>query len=266
MNTRASEHRESDLETSDREVLEAFLRRTPIWSGYALGDLDEPHFERSRWFLEGEALALRYALGETVTLMTFGDAREVAALVPRVPLPAHFEAHLPAEHAAALRELRPGFDLSALVPYLRYGLQAPDLRVPPAPPQVRAAALRGQDLDAARALYAHYPNNWFSPARVEEGCYLGLWRDGELVAAAGTHVASRAYRVAALGDVVVATKERGQGLGSHVSALLCQRLLGFADWVVLNVAAENTAARRAYQRVGFRDPVRHFEGQGVWLT
>jgi predicted GNAT family acetyltransferase len=69
---------------------------------------------------------------------------------------------------------------------------------------------------------------------------------------AGVHVYSEPYRVAALGNVATHTAHRGQGLATTAVAALCRNLLGTVDHVGLNVAADNTAAIRCYQRLGFR--------------
>ncbi|MET7707786.1 GNAT family N-acetyltransferase [Micromonospora sp. NPDC005413] len=101
-------------------------------------------------------------------------------------------------------------------------------------------------------LYAQaYPDNWFDARMLDTGQYLGVREGGELVAVAGVHVFSPAYRVAALGNVTTHPRWRGRGLGAAVVAALCVRLRASVTHVTLNVKADNAAAVRLYERVGF---------------
>ena len=83
------------------------------------------------------------------------------------------------------------------------------------------------------------------------GHFRGLRRDGEWLAC-GQYV--REGDLAGLYDIVTATAHRSQGLAS----LLCERLLALAakdgaQLGYLQVDADNDAARRIYQRLGFAD-------------
>ncbi len=242
------------VETRDRERLERLLRSPalggPTWAGYALGDLDDAMFPRTRWLLapDERALLLVFRWGEAgATAMTFGQAEALPALVRAADLPPRFDLHVrEADAAPLLREVE-----GPLPPYQRMGLARGDLRPPP-DPGLSARPLVPDDVPAALEVYASYPGNVFDPARVRAGPYLGAWADGRLVGVAGTHVVSRRTRTAAVGDIVVAPERRRQGVGAWLTAALCARLLAQVDRVVLNVARGNAAAIRAYERVGFR--------------
>ena len=67
------------------------------------------------------------------------------------------------------------------------------------------------------------------------------------------HVYSAAYRVAALGNIATAPARRRRGLGRVVTAAVCQSLLASVDVIGLNVLADNAAARRCYEGLGFTD-------------
>jgi ribosomal protein S18 acetylase RimI-like enzyme len=258
-------------ETRDRALLERLLRDPalggPTWAGYALADLDDAVFPRTRWLLRDDerALLLVFRWGEGgATAMTFGAFD--ADLLRAARLPARFDLHAREDHAPEVSALVSG----DLPEYVRLGLLRDDLRPVATPAALRLTRLGPGDVGHARALYEHYPGNVFDPARVTAGPYLGAWAGGRLVAIAGTHVASARTRAAALGDVVTHPELRGQGVGAWVTASLCALLFERADHVVLNVQRTNVAALRAYERVGFgarpelRAPYR--EGAGVSLS
>ncbi|MCO5164921.1 MAG: GNAT family N-acetyltransferase [Planctomycetes bacterium] len=251
--------------TRDRDLLERLLRDPalggPVWAGYALGDLDDAWFPRTRWLVSDDeaSLLLVFAWGEgAATAMTFGPG--CADLLLAAGLPARFDLHAREVDAAGVAPLVEG----RLTPSVRLGLARGALR-DVADAGLALRALAPGDADAARALYAHYPANVFDPARLAGGTYLGAWDGARLVGAAGTHVASDRTRAAAIGDVVVHPDRRGEGVGTWLTAALCRRLLARVDLVVLNVARSNAAALRAYEQVGFGDGVPFLEGSAVTL-
>ena len=96
-----------------------------------------------------------------------------------------------------------------------------------------------------------YPGNFFEPRMLETKQYYSIRRSGELVSAAGVHVYSRRYRVAALGNVTTHPDYRGKGYGTTVTAKVCKSLLCDIDHIGLNVKADNTSAIKCYERLGF---------------
>lgn len=93
---------------------------------------------------------------------------------------------------------------------------------------------------------------FFLPMMLSHGVFVGVEQSGSLVAAAGTHVISGTYSIAAVGSVITHPNHRGRGLGQRVVTALCQRLQLRFDIIGLNVAASNRPAIRVYERVGFR--------------
>ncbi|WP_225853442.1 GNAT family N-acetyltransferase [Micromonospora sp. AMSO1212t] len=83
------------------------------------------------------------------------------------------------------------------------------------------------------------------------GQYVGGRERGRLGAVAGVHVFAPRWRVAALGNVTTHPDVRGRGLGAGVVAALCAGLRASVDHVTLNVRADNAAAVRLYERLGF---------------
>jgi ADP-ribose pyrophosphatase YjhB (NUDIX family)/GNAT superfamily N-acetyltransferase len=114
-------------------------------------------------------------------------------------------------------------------------------------------ALSPADLAEVEGFYrAAYPGTWFQPRMLETGRYVGIRRDGALVCVAGVHVWSPTWGVATLGNVATLPARRGAGLATAACARLCLTLLDDGiDVISLNVSADNVAAIRAYEKLGF---------------
>ncbi|MEV4657432.1 GNAT family N-acetyltransferase [Micromonospora sp. NPDC049301] len=235
----------------DRAVLAELLGRDPVLHAYQLGDLDDFFWPYTSWFRRGEQVALLYHGVDPTTLLAFAapaDTEAVAALLAEVApvLPARLYAHLSPGLADALAG---SFRLDCGGRHHRMALTDPARLA-----QVGSAGvvLGAADLPALRRLYAQaYPQNWFDPRMLATGQYVGVRDGAELRAVAGVHVWSPAYGVAALGNVTTHPRWRGRGLGAAVVAALCARLRESVAHVTLNVKADNAAAVRLYERVGF---------------
>ena len=112
--------------------------------------------------------------------------------------------------------------------------------------------LRPAHSDQLVALYTLGGGLAFSPTQIEHGVFYGILADGQLVAAAGTHLVSPTYDVAAVGNVFTHPEHRGRGYGTACTSAVVVELLehGTRD-VVLNVGQENVGALRIYERLGF---------------
>lgn len=265
---------------TDRAEIEAFLRKSPALHLYELGDLDDFFWPYTTWYaLRDEeavrALALLYTGSELPVLLAFSEAPSAGGgpvgkdrvghpradlpmsagpdpaaellrgLYPRLPrrFYAHLSPGLEAELGTNHRLESHGLHLKmALVDRSRLA------RVDTA----GVAQLTPADRPALEALYqASYPGNWFDPRMLETGQYVGLWRDGEIVSAAGVHVYSPRYGVAALGNITTHPRLRGQGLATRVAGRLCRLLLETVGTIGLNVKEDNHGAIRCYERLGF---------------
>ncbi|MFD0273475.1 GNAT family N-acetyltransferase [Kitasatospora sp. NPDC127111] len=241
----------------DRSELAALLQRDPALHAYELGDLDDFFWPWTVWYRHRDSVALVYHGNGHPTLLAFERPERVGALRElltglRPLLPRRFHA-LVTEGAEDV--LGDGPDVEPHGLHLRMALtdRAGVLaRAPQAEPLTRA------DLADLLELYgAAYPDNWFDPRMLDTGQYVGIRDEGELVATAGVHVWSPAYRIAVLGNVATHPRVRGRGLGRAVVSTLCGRLLDTVDHVALNVRANNAAAVGLYTSLGF-DAVGHF--------
>jgi len=239
----------------DKASIEAFLRRNPELHIYALGDLDDFFWPHTTWYGWQEGTELRdivlvYAgpgLPTVVGISQQPDSmckrlREIVALLPQ-----RFYAHLSPGVECVFG---PTHRLDSHGLYRKMAMRDPS--------RVRnincswAARLRPSDSDDLVRLYGEsYPGNWFDLRMLETGQYFGLHVDGRLVSAAGVHVYSEQYRVAAIGNVVTHPAHRNKGYAGLVTARLCQSLIEKVEHVGLNVKADNDAAIACYRKLGF---------------
>lgn len=238
--------------------VEELARRDLALHLYALGDLDPFFLPRTRfWGLADDggalqALALLYAGGEPPTLLALGrgDGGAIGELVATLgeSLPGRVYAHL---SPGLVERLGPRYQAEPHGRHLKMMLRDPCAVRGVASPGARR--LGATDLAALEALYASaYPGNWFDRRMLASGQYFGIEEAGALVAVAGVHVFAPGPAVAAIGNVTTAPQLRGRGLAGRATAALCRSLLDSGiSTIGLNVQANNTAAIRCYQRLGF---------------
>jgi GNAT superfamily N-acetyltransferase len=235
----------------DRAELQRLLRADPALHAYELGDLDDFFWPHTTWYRHGDSVALIYH-GTGLPILLALDrperAEAMAELVDSLAflLPQRFYAHVTVGVEGVLDKhfrLEPGglhHKMALTRPRMLDGFAG------------GGEVLGPTDLGDLLELYASaYPGNGFDPRLVQTGQYIGLRRDGRLLAVAGVHIWSPAQRVATLGNVTTHPDARGQGLGTAVVAKLCRRLLPTVDTIALNVKADNASAIGLYTRLGF---------------
>lgn len=250
----------------DPRVVEAAARLRPDLHFYVLGDLDEPYWKASTWWVDSGAPGTLCGLvsGPDFEMPVFyavahpDDIEGVSALAGelRDQLPDKMFAHL---DPVVARVLAPGYQLTDP---LRY-----EKRVLTQPSRLRAGnpgtvSLGPDDLDELTELYETEPGHGraFTPTMLATGCYLGVRRSGSLIAVAGVHLFSPKRRVAALGNIFTHPDHRGAGLARLVTSALCHRLDPAVDTIGLNVSVENEPARRCYSAMGFEISGTYLEG------
>jgi GNAT superfamily N-acetyltransferase len=248
---------------TDRGLLRAFLERDRLYAAYALCDLDDREFERTRWGVafSGDrpvAVVLEYAGYSPQPLFVMGEPAGVGAVVrdvvrPRAAYVAARAEHLPA--LAAHYRIEPG---PAMV---RMWVDRSTFRPFPADVQ-RILPVEVGDLNR---LYQLGFASWLPSSAVAEGIYFGIRVNGRLVAAAGTHVISAEARLGVVGNVLTHADYRGRGYAKAVTGAVTAELLRTCDQVVLNVRADNVPAVQAYRTLGYREHLR-FEERLVHRT
>lgn len=248
----------------DLDQVERYLRQDPYLHLYGLGDLDARFRPCTTWYglLAGENLetaALLYRATDPPALLALGEARPASLrlllreILPS--LPARIQCHLSPGLVDVLGER---YQLSAPVPHLKMGLVR--LERLTAADGFPVSRLSEADADDLLELYGTaYPDNAYDPGLLATGCFRGIRREGRLVSAAGVHVYSARYRVAALGSIATHPLHRGQGMARSVAAALCRDLLPDVDHVGLNVRADNDAAIACYRAIGFEITHRYVE-------
>ncbi len=237
---------------------------------YALADLDEPVWSASTWWMQGQAAVGLVGLpssdgaaaGQSVVYaVSTVDAPGSLALVAELAA-GRLSRSLPdtlitgplgvAEAMATV-----GRTILWQRTYHRYHLSNPSA-VPDRPHVASGPVvpLGPQHADELAALYATEPGAaFFLPQMLADQTFVGVRRDGRLAAAAGTHVLSDNYSVAAIGAVFTHPAHRGAGLGAAVTAGVIVRLRERdrpIEVIGLNCADRNESAKRIYVAMGFQ--------------
>lgn len=249
------------VELKNRDEIAAYLLQDRELNIYHLGDLDDLFWPYTRWYgwkENGsiEAVVLHFTGLSLPTVISLNRKIQTASqlLLEEIGsrLPKRFYAHLNSGHIQALSSrFRHGEGNSFLKMSLR-----PEKEVPISEPINPVSFTEAMATELAAFYNRVYPGNWFEPRMLEAGYYYGVYHggheDGELAAAAGVHVVSPRYRVAALGNIATDPRYRGQGLGKRLTAFLCEILrTDGIELIGLNVGRDNHPARAIYEQLGF---------------
>ena len=246
---------------TDPHEIRSILRRDPIWSVYALGDLAPAMFPKTQWFGPDLSLVLHDYGTSILFAIGTGSIREALA---HATSPVHLQVQRGAldevSRHADVRDAREMWRMVWHGPPDRGRHIHPERHINTGP----AVRLGADDVPALQQLYADgdatgESPDFFYPSMVSDGVFFGLYEERQLVAAAGTHLLAREEGAAAIGNVYTRRDCRGRGLSRLVTGAVIASLDG-VDTVGLNVRADNDAAIRVYESLGF---VRHcpfFEG------
>jgi ribosomal protein S18 acetylase RimI-like enzyme len=235
----------------------AILAQDRVWNCFALADLEPPLRTYSQFALASHEESHEQALCLVVrhpiigqVLSPFGSPEGVAAILahitsPECPLIQAQEVHMPVLERSYQPE-------TTWRKQLRMAVTRVAVRpLPFAPPRpVKRLALA--DAPALTALYQQNSESTFSADLFSQALYFGVYDGEAMVAAGGTHVLVPVQQIAVLGNIFTAPCARGQGYATAITAALVSTLMDEdISLVVLNVFADNGAAIRIYQRLGF---------------
>jgi len=242
----------------DREEIRSQLQPQRPYSAYALGQLQPHLFARSSWWSArgagGQALVLHSGGGLGNALFAQGTVDAVDAALRLHPGPRYTFLTCELHH---LETIRRHYELPDHQAVLRMLVDRETFR--DVPGEVRR--LSGRDVREINRLYrADGTPAFYTAQNIDNAAYFGSFEGGRLVAVAGTHVISYADEIAVAGNVFVHPKYRERGLSKLVTGAVTRELLRSCRDVVLSVDPRNTAAVRAYQRLGFREVGKLIEG------
>jgi RimJ/RimL family protein N-acetyltransferase len=242
---------------TDRAQLRPFLEADRLLAAYALCDLEDKEFAKTRWggAYDGDrlvALALEYTGLTPQPLFVMGRPEGIEAILREIVRPrAAYVAVLP----HALPAVETLYRLDAGPQMVRMWVDRARFR--PYPADVRR--LLPSDIGELNRLYQLGFASWLPSSSIADGVYFGIRVGGRLVAAAGTHVISREARLAVVGNVLTHLDHRGRGYATAVTGAVTAELLRSCDQVVLNVRSDNPPALQAYRRLGYVEHVRFEE-------
>lgn len=244
-------------QTTDRALLHDFLAQDRLYAAYAICDLEEREFGRTRWgaAYDGDeliAVGMEYTGPTPQPLFVLGRPDGISAVLRDVIRPR-------AAYIAARTVMLPAVEAH--------------YRVDPGPQMVRMWVDRARfrpypatvqrllpvEIGELNRLYQLGFASWLPSGAIADGVYFGMRVNGQLVAAAGTHVVSPAARLAVVGNVLTHLDYRGRGFATAVTGAVTAELLRSCDQIVLNVRADNPPAINAYRRLGFIEHARFEE-------
>jgi len=236
---------------ADKSEILAYLEADRLYTAYAIGDLEPGMFEQCTWVGAEkaghlQAMALYFRGLKLPALLLMGDVDGLRAILEEDALyPEQAYLTCRAEHLTLVRDF---YTWDEPTPMWRMILQPARFQ----PVNGDCIQLGVAHSDQLTELYALGEGNAFGPSQVQQGVFYGVLASDRLVAAAGTHLVSRTYGVAAVGNVFTHPDFRGRGYGTaSTSAVVAELLrLGIRD-VVLNVGQENEVAVGVYERLGF---------------
>ncbi|MFP4324189.1 MAG: GNAT family N-acetyltransferase [Anaerolineales bacterium] len=248
----------------DRALLRTFMNQDAFVYAYALGDLDDVNWPHSDFWcaFAGEQLrgfVLFFHGFEIPSLTLGGDAKAVAAIMKDISLPQESFCLAPGNFDDLLTRYYTAphlHDLHRMV-LLPGEFRACGRALPTPLTLQRLHRAHTAMLNHLYAQAAEPGENVvaFSPDQIEQGVFMGAVaaQDGQLIAAAGTHIASQAENIAAVGNVFTQPSWRGRGLAQITTSAVVAVLFGMGiSRVVLNVKQDNLPAIRAYKNLGFR--------------
>ena len=243
--------------TRDKKLLRGFLERDRLRAAYAVADLEEREFARTRWGVAHEggepiSVVLEYGGLTPQPLFVMGDSDGILAVLrdvirPRLAYLAADEGHL-----APIASL---YRIDSGPPMVRMWVNRQMFRPVQGPVQRLAPA----DIVDLNRLYGLAFAGWLPADSIANGVYYGVRIAGRLVAAAGTHVISPEGKIAAVGNVMTHVDFRSRGFAKQTTSAVTQELLRVCDEVVLNVRADNPPALAAYRALGYVDYCRFEE-------
>jgi len=191
-----------------------------------------------------QALALFFTGLQPPALFTMGDTDGVAAILDSALQPKRAYFTCRAEHLPVVEAY---YNLDKIEHMFRMAIAPADFRPFPGP----TVKLNLSHLDALRQLYRLGGGDAFAPYQLRDGIYYGVEINGQLVSAAGTHLVSPTFGVAAVGNIFTHPDHRRRGYATTCTSHVVEELLTQGLGVILNVNQQNAEAIGVYEKLGF---------------
>ena len=243
--------------TADRELLRDFLGQDRLYAAYAICDLEDREYPRTRWAAayagsDLVAVGMEYSGLTPQPLFLMGRSDGIESILRDVLRP---RAAYLAARTESLAAVETHYRVDAGPQMVRMWIDRAHFR--PFPADVRR--LLPIEIGELNRLYQLGFASWLPSSAIADGVYYGIRVGGKLVAAAGTHVISPQARLAVVGNVLTHVDHRGRGYATAVTGAVTADLLRTCDHVVLNVRADNPPALQAYRRLGYGEHIRFEE-------
>jgi len=248
-------------ERSPQGEVRSFFERDRLLSAYALADLDRANVDTARWWVARrdrdvvaaallvEVLPFRpcFGMGETAGLTAIFRGLREPRLIVAAPPPARLAIEQTYRFERVDRMQRMVVSERSFRPRVSHDV----------------TRLGPEHLEEVVELYGEASRTYFTAARLEREIYCGIYIDGRIASAAGTHVRSGDAGIAAVGNVLTRMPHRGRGMATSVTSAVTEAALTEHRDVVLNVREDNVAAIPVYERLGYRVHARFLEGPAV---
>jgi len=245
---------------TDKDQILSYLETDRLFAAYAVGDLEPELFQQGTWFGAEKngrlcALVMHFRGVKMPVLFLMGDTDGVRAVLENGMSPESVYINCRAEHLTITRDI---YMWDEPIAMWRMVLNKERFQ----PVKNNCVRLTPDHADQLMELYEHGGMAGFNERQLDRGIFYGIFHNGRMAAAAGTHLISTAYNIAALGNVFTHQDHRGCGYGTAtVNAVLTDLTeLGIRD-IVLNVGQVNGAAIHIYEKSGFERYCPFLEGE-----
>ncbi len=251
-------------ELTDKTEILAFLVSDRLYAAYAIGDLEPELFAQTEWVgakkaghlsaitlcfqgLQPPALFLIGANEGLSVIFESGNRPEIVYFLCR---PEHY---LTTKKYYTWKKTLPMWRM--VTDRVRYQAVEGD-----------CVRLNTTHINQLVNLYGDEGADAFNPTQVPGGVFYGIFENNKLISAAGTHLVSPTYNLAAVGNIYTHPDFRGNGYGTQTTSAVVSELIrqGIED-IVLNVEQDNLLANRLYERLGFERYCPFYEGPAAAL-